>query len=1166
MHSIFESKPCLPNWLKDKLNQVAPIVLGKQASYPIEFWHRTVGLPNNGCLLEDVPTSIVPYSEISELFNYPTYDSFKKLSIYHLKNDTQAKKFIEWHNKVYCCQPYDGELCQCFVRAYLAHFGGRINVNWARTAYEYYKRLQEHSIKKDPHLIHIPIPALDKQLLALKNLFIEITLNPICFIQPNSSCCNDLDQLSNAKLTNSICSKSVENIPNKTVIQSEDNSNSSLSYSKILQENKNNVVQKSYGTNFNQTLEFQIDNVARTEFSKKSNVLFNDIHKDLCLVEHKKAMISQQIHDYSRNSSNKSEYLDISSLPRGGDDIENTSLVTLGFLRTSEDNLYNAFEKSKECDSFQEIQSVVNELLEISTSSGSEEVSARGISIENDIFSPRACIEKQCTNTNYNVINQVTSSTQISEVDFHSTVHCVNVNPHIANEKTSTILKSFQNDKDKNLLCIPKFIDHEQEQNTKLESMIPLTNNKDNIVMSKNSNLRESNNNLNVSPPPNKENLIKPRQRIGISILIQKFGKHNNQLPIKDSNKHQVRHSDMQQEIAYNSSMIDEPSDIHKPFDSFRSYDLESSLTATTISPPYERAPLSIDAQVDYDNNLEKNNNTNGSHNFKMSDAINEGLKDKVMPVICLNTIRSSCICNSIDLIDFNHTNLHNDGSSKDNTKFMLEWSKEPCLSHETKTSSIKENTKEGKEKFTSKISNVLYECIDSTNYAKTSHLNSKIDFSLQSICSNSKSKIGKNYDSNVDIITSINIPNLEKNEELSKIYYNSQDKINNKSLLLEVPPLHLDKVVCQNNKSLTNIEEIHALDAMKDQLDSSRIEISARSCSTCSTQQSSLYFPYCVELSNTHSTTSFANEQVTNRIQKQHFCATLVHHIESGDMNMESNLYKSSIIPNLHDETKISTMINTKVVENLDIQHKPHVCHICNDDSIKCNDMKDIFEDSNNSLQIFKEYNRDIKQCATTLCIRPLDEVDMTYSIKSSVPSMKCIQAESILENKKRALAIEKATVEDLIQKGDSQYALSQQLTSIFKSKLEAYNKLRSKVQILTHKLSEDEDNYSQLSLYREEKQDKEDMIEFLQKEMAELHKLHRDVQAQLDMSNCMLVESLMALDHLTLDAEKAQKEVEEIIKEESFNQRSVSFYLIFLLISFISTSNKWKIKKYNV
>jgi len=159
----------LLDWFKKKLNQIALIFLGNQAKYPLEFWHEVVGLSNQGCLLEDVPTSIVLLSEIYELFDYPNYDCSKKLCISYMKDDKQEKKIIEWHNKVYCCQPFNGELCQCFVCAYLAHFGRRMNVNWALTTYECYNGLQKQVAKKEAHMIHLPIPTLDEQLSALKN-------------------------------------------------------------------------------------------------------------------------------------------------------------------------------------------------------------------------------------------------------------------------------------------------------------------------------------------------------------------------------------------------------------------------------------------------------------------------------------------------------------------------------------------------------------------------------------------------------------------------------------------------------------------------------------------------------------------------------------------------------------------------------------------------------------------------------------------------------------------------------------------------------------------------------------------------------------------------------------------------------------------------------------
>ena len=1150
----------LPNWLEIKLNQIAPIVLGKQAKYPLEFWHKIVGLPNNDCLLEDVPVSSVSSSEIFDLFNYPTHDSSKKLSIYHIKNDTQGKKLVEWHNKVYCCQPYNGELCQCFVRAYLAHFGGRINVNWARTAYEYYKRLQEQDAMKDPHMIHTPIPTLNEQLLGLKNLFIEITSTPVSFTQPNSFCCFNLDQSNKKEHINKICSDFVKKNLSEKITQTERNSNLifSINNPTILKENENNMFQKSYSTLlYQQKLESKIIDIFQKKNLMKPNVFTNDINKDSFLTGNKQVMISQQVHSCAMDLSNKNVYSSIQS-PSTNDHIGSTGLFTLGLLKTAKEepfatlekfNNCNSFGKSKECNSFQEARSVVDELIGISTS-GSEEVSARGVSIENDIFSPRLHIDNQFINTNY-VKNQISSSTQNIGVESNSIIHCLNASPRITYENSSIMLQCPIDYKKENFTYIPKFIKPEQLQNINLELMIPQINDKNKVSINENLNLENLNNHSQVLFSQKEENSIKPKQRIGISIVIQKSSEHNDLSSIKkEKNEHQVRYDDAQQDTIACSPKMDKLSNIQKSLDFFQNNSLNSSKTTTTISPPHEKAPLSIFPQKEehYDNIKENN------YASKLHDLINEKIQESTIPTIYSNIVRSNCDSDSINSVDFKNELQNDDQFSKKNSKYMLEWSKNPPLSHETKiTNCIQESINEGKVEFVSNESNILHNHVESTNNTTPSHLISKLNYSLPSFNSNLKSTFGTTHDKyNVAINTALDNPNCKTCEKSSKIH-NSEDETTTKLFHLEVPPLHLDKVVDQNNKSIKEIEEIRALNVMSSPCDLDRIEISSCSCLTCSTQESDSYFPYYIALPNAQNTPAFTNEQSSNRTPKQQFCATLVHNIKNCDMDMKYNSFESSIISNSKNDST-----NCLAMTNRNIEHKSHVRYESKDDKIECNEIEKIFDHKNvlESPQISKECTKSMKQYEAISSIEAKNEIGMRYAIKSSIPSMKCAQAEYILEKKKGALALEKARVEDLIWKDDSQHVVNQQLKSILRSKLEAYDKLRLEVQNLIMKISEDDESHSQLSIYRKDKRNKEHRVKKLQKEIVQLHKIHRDVQIQLDIRNCMLIESLMVVDNLALDAEKAQKQVEQIIKEESLNQRLVSsFYLI--PISMYSTTS---------
>lgn len=164
----------LPDWLKEKVSRIAPFLFGKNAKYNLQFWHEVVGLPNCGCMPEDVPAKIVPLVEIYELFQSSA--QCKRFSISDAKDALQASKFVIWHEKVYGCPPYNNEFCQCFLLAYIAHFKGRCEVNWARAAFEHHDRLQ--TVRNTNKL---PTPALTEQLMALGNLLVDMALHPVSF-------------------------------------------------------------------------------------------------------------------------------------------------------------------------------------------------------------------------------------------------------------------------------------------------------------------------------------------------------------------------------------------------------------------------------------------------------------------------------------------------------------------------------------------------------------------------------------------------------------------------------------------------------------------------------------------------------------------------------------------------------------------------------------------------------------------------------------------------------------------------------------------------------------------------------------------------------------------------------------------------------------------------
>jgi len=147
--------------------------------------------------------------------------------------------------------------------------------------------------------------------------------------------------------------------------------------------------------------------------------------------------------------------------------IKSENLITLDFSKTPKNDIFNSFGTFNIDDSFHQAKSVVDELIEISTSE-SEEVSARGVFSKDNIFSPRKLLIKNCLETN-NIKNELPISTQI--------IDCVDAFPHNNYNEFSLLLGQCQKNKEENLGSSLKLVEHDEYQIKKVESMVSHYNN-----------------------------------------------------------------------------------------------------------------------------------------------------------------------------------------------------------------------------------------------------------------------------------------------------------------------------------------------------------------------------------------------------------------------------------------------------------------------------------------------------------------------------------------------------------------------------------------------------------------------------------------------------------------------------------------------------------------
>jgi len=124
---------------------------------------------------------------------------------------------------------------------------------------------------------------------------------------------------------------------------------------------------------------------------------------------------------------------------------------------------------------------------------------------------------KSCIETS-NIKNEVPISTQIIEKKVDPIINCVNVFPQNNYNEFSLLLGQHQKSKEENLGSSLKLVEHDEHQIKKVESMVSHFGENNNI----NNNLKNFDNHIGVNIPHQKENIIKPKQRIGINILIQK--------------------------------------------------------------------------------------------------------------------------------------------------------------------------------------------------------------------------------------------------------------------------------------------------------------------------------------------------------------------------------------------------------------------------------------------------------------------------------------------------------------------------------------------------------------------------------------------------------------------------------------------------------------------
>jgi len=588
---------------------------------------------------------------------------------------------------------------------------------------------------------------------------------------------------------------------------------------------------------------------------------------------------------------------------------------------------------------------------------------------------------------------------------------------------------------------------------------------------------------------------MKPKQRIGISILIQKNSDHNNFSLIKrEKNDHKTQFNEAKKNME-NSTIMDASLHIQKPLslppssifidelahiqkEDFQNNNLDSFRTTTTISPPHEKNPLSIDREVlKFDNKSDETNYTTQSCDLKTLNAIDKRLHD--IPFSCSKIMCSNCKGNSINVFKSHDETIEDDRIFDRNLQCMLEYSKESCLnSQPNELSNQKNHTEGGREGILYDKGKIYNTYFEPANNTKFSHPNSKSNSSLHLLKANVKDPTKTIDDVDDEVNTTIGIQNFKSNHELPHLLkkeHNYEDEVFNNPIHLDVPPMQLHKIDCYNKNNLKEKEKIQSSNAIDVQLNFDRNEISSLSCFKCSTQQDEVNFPCFVKLPNNPTCTI---KHVNDIIPKQHFCSTLDHCRDSCNINMKYNSCKSSLLHNFKNELEFSTISNTKTIEhsdNLNNECKPHINFASKDDDEKCKNIKEIFHinDIQQYSQALEECNRSITQSETTLYIGTKNDVDISCSIRAYVPSMICAQAVYILEKKKETLAVEKTIVENLIHKGDSQHELINQLMFIFRSKLGEYKKLCLEIQNLAKKVSNDEIHF-QLLQYREDKQNK--------------------------------------------------------------------------------------------
>lgn len=176
----------------------------------------------------------------------------------------------------------------------------------------------------------------------------------------------------------------------------------------------------------------------------------------------------------------------------------------------------------------------------------------------------------------------------------------------------------------------------------------------------------------------------------------------------------------------------------------------------------------------------------------------------------------------------------------------------------------------------------------------------------------------------------------------------------------LDVPPLQFCKENQYRNKNLEKINDSNILDVMSDQHNVKSNPISSQSCSNNLTEVDSKISNFVKVPHNQNFT--YESGHVTNVIQKQQVCASLLRHTQH-------DLCKTMRIDNEKNNTKVSTTIDPTYKETLhsiEDEHKPRLHYTCINNNMDYETIKEMYtsKELQHHPQIFAGCNRNREYC----------------------------------------------------------------------------------------------------------------------------------------------------------------------------------------------------------